>query len=803
MFGYTVLMALLLAILFAIGNLEPEHSSVSLTEKAIYFAAGKSLASISRLAQCTGAICRIFPNGLRASNECLFFSDLCNTASRRLFTRCFKEKAPLFFHPFPLSQTSWRNYQEALSRIPTENQEEQELIHFLKRRYLAKGNGFIPILADWVCPFFGISVQTHPATSSAYARDPASHLSKTYQNRLESLAKLLPHPQEFPLILTRPENVSSYLPSCLHITKGEKAVDVIAKTKIQLQTNEKVVLDLTNAISLERTAHTTDWSLAWEEYRSHLLAACQDLSCNPDLLFCIQTIKREHAGGIRILPLFDAQSETPHRYLLEWVSHFGLTANMVELDRWLLSSYTEPSQYYPHQNPIVAISKEDFLSRLNSVEVEDNFMISASVNLLKGLFSSIPEEAWLNMAASKMKSAIIQFALAQIKEKFFFLEQKLPFFEAISHLEEIHTHLSSLLEIFSPFTYQDFSGIYRDLAPVPPKLQRLASYGLHASGMTSLAGIFQALEIKLGRKPSVLYGENSYFESIHAARWISKACSINEASEEQLQKADLLISQFHPVLQRIPHISEYSVENIAGTLRKALGPRRDHPLTLALDDTIDFIRSPNVYNLLSEFQQEIEEGKLNVICIHSPKFDLFGMDNYTGAPFFMIHSQDPKWDAFDLLISDPVLLTDHLSANWFCLAYKFAAQEEELYRKQIFDHTRSLLAKTPSRLFEQNRPYRIIPFQNEALPSFIDIRINGPFHKWRAAILIGWSIFTHSMEEKIPIFTRLSLGFYHPNFTVIFGEEDTTLRLTLGIDPREIDLFAKCFNSIEALNPPS
>jgi hypothetical protein len=56
------------------------------------------------------------------------------------------------------------------------------------------------------------------------------------------------------------------------------------------------------------------------------------------------------------------------------------------------------------------------------------------------------------------------------------------------------------------------------------------------------------------------------------------------------------------------------------------------------------------------------------------------------------------------------------------------------------------------------------------------------------------------MEGGQPIFYRPSLGFYHPNFTMLFGEENTTIRLTLGLDPAQVDILAECFEKIDALN---
>ena len=56
------------------------------------------------------------------------------------------------------------------------------------------------------------------------------------------------------------------------------------------------------------------------------------------------------------------------------------------------------------------------------------------------------------------------------------------------------------------------------------------------------------------------------------------------------------------------------------------------------------------------------------------------------------------------------------------------------------------------------------------------------------------------MEGGHQIFYRPSLGFYHPNFTMLFGEESSTIRLTLGLDPAQVDLLVECFEMIDALN---
>ena len=222
---------------------------------------------------------------------------------------------------------------------------------------------------------------------------------------------------------------------------------------------------------------------------------------------------------------------------------------------------------------------------------------------------------------------------------------------------------------------------------------------------------------------------------------------------------------------------------------------------MALDCTLDFIDSSRVSSLLNEFQDEIAKGILNVICYRSGiKFDLFGMDNYCGAPFYMIHSQTPTWAGFEALLTDPALQTDRLSFNWFCVAYQNAAPQLELYRKHIFDNTRAFLNKIPERLFSHQANYRIVPVKEGADPAFVDIKISGPLHQMKGPALIAGCLSLKCMEGGQPIFYRPSLGLYHANFTMLFSEECTTMRLTLGLDPAQVDVLVDCFQKIDSLN---
>ncbi|MCB1080594.1 MAG: hypothetical protein KDK69_02120, partial [Chlamydiia bacterium] len=277
---------------------------------------------------------------------------------------------------------------------------------------------------------------------------------------------------------------------------------------------------------------------------------------------------------------------------------------------------------------------------------------------------------------------------------------------------------------------------------------------------------------------------------------------VEEATKEDWGQVDLILAQFNPALKRIDLLpTEYREENVMQFLQKSFKNRNKKPLILALDCTFDYIDSPRVGQLLEAFQSEIEKGDLNIICYRSGlKFDLFGMDNYSGAPLYMIHNRDPHWAPFEILRNDPALKADSLSLNWFCLAYKNAAPTLELYRKQIFDNTRALLERLSPRLYDKNSPYRVIPFRSGTDPTFIDIKVSGPLHKVRGSALAGGLLYLRGMEQGHPIFYRRSVGFYHSNFSMLFCHENATIRLTVGLDTAEVDLLAKTFEILDTLN---
>lgn len=725
---------LFLSILSVFSSVYLSYHFDKIVKNTFYLCTGCLFAKTSHMTR-LGGIFSFFSQTSSVGKECFLLSNECSSFARHALQQIFKESPspdPSLPKGIPSSQYSWYRNQRLLSQIPAATTEEKKLLLFLRERWLSKSNGFYPFLIDWFYPCFGVFMQVPPNTTNCYSRNPFDKSSKTYQNRVEAWKRTLPHPHSFPLILTRPGEIEEYLPSHIHRKKVEGL---------------------------------------------------------------IQKVEEEGVGGIRILSS-DMQN---YKSLLEWVGLFGLTATRVELDRLSSVSFHSPCSSLPIYPP----SKETFISYLNAFSFswenhpQKNLMLHATLQALKGLLTSLSEDRWREICHCPTRSSIVQISFIKIQEELQMLsleEKGAPFLDTMARMEKIHAHLSSLLEIFSPFTHEDFSSIYRNLlTSIPMKLKPFTSCALHASGMTSIAGILKAIEKTVGSPPKVFCGENTYFECVDV---VKKVAVVSEVEE-----ADLLLMQFNPPLRRF-FTTAYRVERIEEILHQALHAKRKKPLTLALDCTFDFIDSARVGHLLETFQEEIEEGKLNVLGYRSGiKFDLFGMDNYCGAPFFMIHNQEAQWKSFERLLVDPVLLTDKLSMNWFSLAYQTAAPELELYRKQIFENTWALLDRLPERLFQKKtRGYTVVPFERDADPTFLDIKVLGPLHKLRAATFLGGNLLLRGAEEGHPIFTRPSLGFYHSNFSMVFDPESSTVRLTVGLDPEEIDLLVKCFEMIDSLN---
>ena len=796
---------------FEPSELSFESGVHSIIDPAIYLGAGVFFGCATFLTAVGGAIGYLFPWTSTIGSESLLASQILGIVTVQSLTQAVKKSPCLSFlcKQLPSSYSAWNLNKARLSQVPAVSNEDKELLSFLSQRWLAKITGCYPFLVNWLCPSFGISFQVHPETTNSYARDPSTKLFDTYKIKLEAWKRSLPHPYEFPLILTRPTNIGEYLPLYLEVASHE-TTEEIAQKLAQIMPGSKypVTVDLTPVLNEPS---------AWNHYKTAFLSSCHAHKLDVSQIICIHRVCQKEVGGIRLLPL-EGSPEKNYQFLFEWICRFGLSANRIELDRALSGGETA-SLEPPIERIGTLSSQEQWRARLNSIDKtwhsshpQKSFLFKGTLQVLKDLCASTSPAQWEKNAQSPTLASITELCLTHIQTQLLHLAQakeELSFHEFTSYMEQIHADLSSLLEVLSPFSILDFKEAFkRHLTSIPDTLQPLTQYGLHSSAMASLAGILKATTHTLGRLPRVLYGNNIYFEGAMILDRVTHATAINEATDQDWQDVDLILAQFNPTVKRISfkvteyQTTEYQLENVSAIIHKALQKRKNKPLSVALDGTLDFSNSKRIHQLLTKFQREIEKGDLNIICYRSGlKFDLFGMDNYCGAPFYMVHNYEAKWACFDSLLSDPVLQTDRLSLNWFALAYQQAGDYLESYREQIFTNTRAILNKVPQQLFDANNPrYRIIPVQAGVDPSFIDIKVFGPMHKLRGEFLVAMFLTIKCMQAGHPLLYRPGIGFYHPNLAVLYGTDCTTIRLTVGLDPAQVDVVVQCLKKISTLN---
>lgn len=758
-----------------------DFSFHAVAEKTIHLGMCVAMGSLSVAAHVGKGVSYVVPALAPFRQELDFLSQLSGSATRDLFAQFFKASTSAYKHGIKISEESWYHNHTKLSRIPTSTEEERKLIQFLDNRWLAKSTGFFPFVVNWIYPCFGISTQVHPETTSHYARNPWNKISSIYAKKVSTWKEELPHPPHFPLLLTRPFSLKDHLPSYF-ISQNENDATVLVKN-LQ-KASSKIVVDVTDVDA--------------QKFQERFVACCSALGVKKNKAIFVQRTSQNEVGGLRILPLATSSHskiERDHQYLLKWISFLGLTASRLELDRCSSSFTATVKRPYPTQPKC---TKDELISCCQTIDHKSDCMLKGTLQIVLGLL-----EKWKKTDLSIVQSTLVEQAMLGICNKLKNIHES--FYNRASDLEEIHAHLSTLIEVLSPYQTSDFDPIYQNaLDCIPAPLKPLTTCAIHSSGMTSISGIFAALQ-KQTTKLHVLYGENCYFECIFAAERMAKSTSIQEASEDDFKEVDLLLAQFNPALKRIDmKPTEYHVERVAETVQKIFLTPRSKPLTVALDCTLDYLNSSKLQNFLEEFAPEIGSGRLNVICYRSGlKFDLFGMDNYFGAPIFIIHNHDPCWSPFDILITDPVLQTDRLSLNWFCLAFQHAAPELDAYRKHIFDNTRSFLNRIPRRLFEPTSRYRVVSMEESADAAFVDIKVSGPYHPFKCASLVGGCLNLKCLQNGHPIFHRPSIGFYHPNFTMLFSKDNSTIRLTLGLDPSQVDVLTACFEMIDTLNGPT
>lgn len=463
--------------------------------------------------------------------------------------------------------------------------------------------------------------------------------------------------------------------------------------------------------------------------------------------------------------------------------------------------------YYPTRDAILKLELfSRCLKNFNNDNPEKPYLKvlgGSTLDLVKGLLEKIDQAKWDTLNENPDTRQLLQTSLFRIMQQHLGNAEmhSQNFGKFIEEIELIHYEIADLLAIVKPYKKNDFEKIYKQrvMENIPHELQDHVQVGLSKSAMNTFAGVNVAL-LDSNSKPERAHSELAYHEE---EQFLGSNRSLNAVlNNNNIKKVDLYVGEFnHNLTSRVEH-NKYTAGDVIGDINKLLTEKSDTDhLTVALDCTIDYQNSKSVKNVLEHFSKEIQNGKLNFVIFRSgQKYDMLGMDNYYGSPFYIVNNGDKTWDPFKTLTQDEAFKTDDLSYQWFCLINEVAPKATDQYRQQIFQNARAILKNVPPILQPgQNPNIKVCQVDENMLPAFIDIKITtkdaNPADICEDIQEIFIKKFT---ENNVKIHSKASFGFFHPNFSAIPSPQGglRNLRINPGIDPSEVKLIIEVLEEV-------
>lgn len=537
------------------------------------------------------------------------------------------------------------------------------------------------------------------------------------------------------------------------------------------------------------------------------------------VFLCRVKDKESSVCGIKVLSIFQdvsgAKYLNAYPSLVEFISNTGIFIGSVSLRRniWphiinkgrsdFITKSTQPTDkiniYFDDPKKI---TESPFMYRLidafdNSELPQFRVMGMGALALIKGLMNEISPEKWKKLQSEDFNQEVIQVSLYKIMTELASAlhQYQLRNFSAFSQqIEVVHAEIANLLEIMRPFDESQYSDTYkRAIGTIPGINPEYIKPALCRTGVNAFAGINAAI-LETHNKPVRAYGKGFYFEQAGFIGYDNTLEALLD--DETFDTIDLYSCQFNPNIEIASKFTHYEGENVEANINSIFEKKpKTQRLTVAVDCTIDYIRSESMKKLLSTFQSEIEKGKINFIFFRSgQKLDQFGMDTYYGAPIVQVNNGESHWKPFERLLTGEAYRTDPLSVQWFCLAFKYATSFLEEYRELIFTNSHNIVDAVPKKLKagddQKSKTVRVSTFSKDMLPSFIDIKVSGPQHSFLSKWILA-RFYQKFYEKGIKIDSRASFGFYHPNIIIIQINEvsdSSTIRLNPGVDPSDIAL---------------
>lgn len=722
--------------------------------------------------------------------------------------------------PFPKHEYQWYLNLGLLRQAYelADNEEDRKTIRFLAANFLNKVTPKQMNVMEWSDPDYKTKHQGSPFNEYRYHRECLEE-GASYGREFN---QKLTYGEETRFILTENIDIAHLFPLKFTTIKDKNYKEAILKF---LNGSNPILLDVTNmigaSIETDHDGFKREFEAIKREFEKQRDEAIDEFikgkaDQNRDELkarvdknvTAISRVEMDGAKGIKVLPM----GEHEHSPLIPFMINRGLYIGAINLRRRVFDVFQQRDDvvYSPKPNkngekPIF-LNKKDFewiLKRERFEKDKPHIQVlgRGTLDLLRGVMKEISDDKWNQLMQHPAFSKILDASLESIRTHLGLAEfHRHNFNKFTDEIELVHEHLAVILELFRPFQESDFGPIYQEKLTgksVPEGLNVKA--GLAKTAVNLFTAIAHAS--KKGDAPlRGVQSQGSYFEQ---AMLMDHAFD-HYMKNKELPPVDLYVGQFNSNVDVGSELTHYERRDIIKDVRALLdNGRTADPFTVAVDLTIEEFDSTNTYELLKAFEKEIKDGTLNFVFFASgQKFYNFGMDNYYGSYFYVVNNGAPKWDSFKSLFEHPAHRPDILSAQWFCLATKYAADSLARYRKLIFDNSRAVLDAMPDALKpRKDSKIRVGTADRDMSLSFIDIKVVAPSDKQdKKCQPIKKKFYEVMNKHKVNVYGRGSFGFYYTNFA-IFGPLDDKvreIRINPGINPDENEALIEFFKAISA-----
>jgi hypothetical protein len=429
---------------------------------------------------------------------------------------------------------------------------------------------------------------------------------------------------------------------------------------------------------------------------------------------------------------------------LQDAASFGASLNL---------SMENPTFEFPEKEEFCG-SIDEFLKSSIFVAFKKKNGASPLIPLLEG-FSSLPIDSFFH---TKKEAALLFDSYGRVlhalKEA---MKVSLQRFENFTDL--VYEEMLFWLLCAEPYSAHQLEKEIQKIIP-PPSFFRSVQ-----TGMSAFSEIANTLV-----KPdsSVMAFDDCYYESLFHL----KGAQIIRGPDYEIppmKKVDFLFVDFHNnILPGKKETHRHDVKSIFSKVLRSSG----FSTTLVIDNTIGFLNSLEIRELLAEFPHQ------NIIIYWShQKFDLLGCDKVSGGSY-AVYSRDERFlDLFRALRGGEI---DRLSRQVLTHFFTFGAEGMEERKRKIFSN-----GWYANQRIDQKVPGVVKKW--DPCSFSVDICVEGALEKEKG-------ILKKFQEKGVPLTSRLSFGYNITSQTTI---KEEVMRFSLGAEDQGfIDQFIEAFNSI-------